>query len=56
MDSHPPTVETDEGEEYLYEFAFSPVEPIPDDKLDAYREAQRIWLEKWKPYSWHFRQ
>jgi hypothetical protein len=41
-------------EEYLYEFAFSPAEPIEPGLQAEYVEAQKRWLEAWKPYPWHF--
>lgn len=41
-------------EEYLYEFAFTPEAPIEPEYAEAYVEAQKRWLEAWKPYPWHF--
>lgn len=41
-------------EEYFYEFAFTPESPIEPELRAEYVEAQKRWLEAWKPYPWHF--
>ena len=56
MRREPPTVVGETQEEYLYDFSFAPVEPIPQERQAEFDAAQKKWLAQWKPYSWHFRQ